>query len=190
MPDFSGLQEAIRRLQRASVKLDHEKAKVEKKFRKVFRRLANKCNRRRHSRFRSFVKHAFGVRNTNAMASTITEKREEAVHGIEKRGGLEHIRLGMAAAGHGSVKRSGDSEETYVTPQVELETHAKQPWCSALKTAGDVWSLDEADLGRRGCLLRKLAKARKAVVKVNSKLVGFERGFISSEGIQDREWYR
>lgn len=191
LPNFSNLEKAIRRLQHASIKLDHEKAKVEKKFRKVFRRLlrkAHKCNGRRHSKFRSFVKRIFGVRKT--MAGTATLRREEeAVHVIEKRAVLENVRLGKAAAGWGSNKRSDAIEEILhdVMPPDELDARTKQPWCSLLKTAGDAWSLDETDPGR---LPRKFLKARKAVVKVNAKLKDFERGFISSEGIKDREWYR
>ncbi len=33
-------------------------------------------------------------------------------------------------------------------------------------------------------------EAAKRVQAVNKKLVAFERGFISEEGIKDREWYR
>ena len=33
-------------------------------------------------------------------------------------------------------------------------------------------------------------RAARRVVSVNRKLIGFERGFISEEGIKDREWYR
>ena len=37
---------------------------------------------------------------------------------------------------------------------------------------------------------RRLLKAIKRVQAVNRKLIGFERGFISKEGIKDREWYK
>jgi N-acetylated-alpha-linked acidic dipeptidase len=37
---------------------------------------------------------------------------------------------------------------------------------------------------------KKLIKAAKHVHKVNKKLIAFERGFISEDGIRDREWYR
>ncbi|KAG9317382.1 hypothetical protein JVU11DRAFT_1581 [Chiua virens] len=37
---------------------------------------------------------------------------------------------------------------------------------------------------------RRLLKAIKRVQAVNHKLVAFERGFISKEGIKDREWYK
>ena len=35
-----------------------------------------------------------------------------------------------------------------------------------------------------------MVKAAKRVQAANAKLVAFERGFISEEGIKDREWYR
>ncbi|KAF8631539.1 hypothetical protein AX15_002295 [Amanita polypyramis BW_CC] len=37
---------------------------------------------------------------------------------------------------------------------------------------------------------RKLIKAAKRVHDVNAKLIAFEQGFISEDGIKDREWYR
>lgn len=39
-------------------------------------------------------------------------------------------------------------------------------------------------------LFKKLKKAVKRVRAVNKKLVAFERGLISEEGIKDREWYK
>ena len=39
-------------------------------------------------------------------------------------------------------------------------------------------------------LLREIVKAVKRVRTVNAKLASFERGFISKEGINDREWYK
>ncbi|KZT29249.1 Zn-dependent exopeptidase [Neolentinus lepideus HHB14362 ss-1] len=41
-----------------------------------------------------------------------------------------------------------------------------------------------------GFPIRKFIKAAKRVQKVNKKLSSFEGGFISDEGIKDREWYR
>ncbi|KAI0080803.1 Zn-dependent exopeptidase [Panus rudis PR-1116 ss-1] len=38
--------------------------------------------------------------------------------------------------------------------------------------------------------VKKLIKAAKRVQAANAKLAAFERGFISEEGIKDREWYR
>lgn len=39
-------------------------------------------------------------------------------------------------------------------------------------------------------LVKKLIQAAKRVRAANRKLVAFERGFISKEGIKDREWYK
>ncbi|KAI0660808.1 Zn-dependent exopeptidase [Cubamyces menziesii] len=36
----------------------------------------------------------------------------------------------------------------------------------------------------------ELAEAGRRVQKVNAKLIGFERGFISEEGLEGREWYK
>ncbi|GLB33889.1 putative vacuolar protein sorting-associated protein 70 [Lyophyllum shimeji] len=38
--------------------------------------------------------------------------------------------------------------------------------------------------------MKKLIKAAKRVVKANRKIIAFERGFISEDGIKDREWYK
>ncbi|KAF8913770.1 hypothetical protein CPB84DRAFT_1720468 [Gymnopilus junonius] len=38
--------------------------------------------------------------------------------------------------------------------------------------------------------IRRFIKAAKRVARANQKLISFERGFISEEGIKDREWYR
>ncbi|THH33498.1 hypothetical protein EUX98_g710 [Antrodiella citrinella] len=43
---------------------------------------------------------------------------------------------------------------------------------------------------KSGSRLDKFLKAAKRVQKANSKLVAFERGFISEGGIKDREWYK
>lgn len=43
---------------------------------------------------------------------------------------------------------------------------------------------------RKDGTIRKFIKAAKRVQAVNKKLSSFERGFISKEGIKDREWYK
>ena len=37
---------------------------------------------------------------------------------------------------------------------------------------------------------RKLIRAVERVRAINQKLVAYERGFISEDGIKDREWYK
>jgi len=43
---------------------------------------------------------------------------------------------------------------------------------------------------RRRKLLKRIIKAAKRVQGINKKLATFESGFISSDGIRDREWYK
>jgi N-acetylated-alpha-linked acidic dipeptidase len=38
--------------------------------------------------------------------------------------------------------------------------------------------------------IHRFIKAAKRVSRANKKLVAFERGFISEEGIKEREWYK
>ncbi|KAH0587664.1 hypothetical protein H2248_006431 [Termitomyces sp. 'cryptogamus'] len=38
--------------------------------------------------------------------------------------------------------------------------------------------------------IKKLIKAAKRIMKANKKIIAFERGFISEDGIRDREWYK
>ena len=38
--------------------------------------------------------------------------------------------------------------------------------------------------------MKQFIKVAKRVQRANAKLVAFEKGFISEEGIKDREWYR
>ncbi|KAG6829605.1 hypothetical protein H0H92_004074 [Tricholoma furcatifolium] len=44
--------------------------------------------------------------------------------------------------------------------------------------------------GRPPKEIKKLVKAAKRIVKANKKIIAFERGFISEDGIKDREWYK
>ncbi|EMD40947.1 hypothetical protein CERSUDRAFT_111521 [Gelatoporia subvermispora B] len=52
------------------------------------------------------------------------------------------------------------------------------------------WSLRVLGVEIKETLFEKFLKAAKHVQAVNAKLVAFERGFISEDGIKDREWYR
>jgi len=38
--------------------------------------------------------------------------------------------------------------------------------------------------------IRRFIEAAKRVARANQKLISFERGFISKDGIKDREWYK
>ena len=55
------------------------------------------------------------------------------------------------------------------------------------------WSRPDASGGGRDrpkFPLKKIKKAVKKIQAVNKKLIAFERGFISKDGIKDREWFK
>lgn len=92
--------------------------------------------------------------------------------------------------------------------------HGKEKAEKALTRAADKWSRNRGHLCLRRSLekwikaifgahvnettgdkhdrklLRNLMKAARRVHSINKKLSSFESGFISEEGIRDREWYR
>ena len=77
------------------------------------------------------------------------------------------------------IKRIFEAEPHFVD---EVDAHA---WLEYLE-------LDmENNIGHHHHLpLEKLIKAAKRVSSANRKLISFERGFISKDGIKDREWYK
>ena len=80
------------------------------------------------------------------------------------------------------------------TEKVEAEKHFKELLDKLPKPSDD--SLETIVrwikwlLHLRTNPIREFIKAAKRVQSANQKLIGFERGFISEEGIKDREWYR
>ena len=85
-----------------------------------------------------------------------------------------------------------------VPPPTDDELHflslrSAESWEEYLEFAADVEDDELGVLGSNARLsfpLCKLIKAAKRVVAANKKLIMFERGFISWDGIKDREWYR
>jgi len=92
------------------------------------------------------------------------EDSEEVSQGPEKRA-LRHFRWGKAAAGANLHTRS-----------ISHHPHHHHP--------------HRPHRGDRRRLLKKIIQAAKRVQAINKKLASFESGFISSEGIKDREWYK
>jgi len=82
-----------------------------------------------------------------------------------------------------------------VPPPTDDELHflslrSAESWEEYLEFAADV---QDDVLGSNVGLpfpLCKLIRAAKRLVAANKKLIMFERGFISEDGIKDREWYR
>ncbi|KAH9899708.1 Zn-dependent exopeptidase [Cubamyces lactineus] len=171
--DFSGLRSAIHSLQKASAKLDHEKTKAEKKFKKLLRRLAWRHTVRRNlrraaCRLRKLLgKECAHPHHMRDDAAPHAEKAFECSSMTNSKTGFLPFqpRIGRAPAW---AREHHAREEQNGAAVGEETAHGKRPSFPA----------------------KKFKKAAKRVRAVNQKLKAFERGFIHEGGIKDREWYR
>ncbi|KAF8309393.1 Zn-dependent exopeptidase [Clavulina sp. PMI_390] len=202
--DFSPLRHAILSLQKASLSLDAEKTKAEKDLREAiqnFGKLPDKQDAihlhlapmtlwaKLTSWTKSWLHGHWSTRYGHHESDGDSESRDE-----------ENLRTPH------SLSDDALSEETHVEiAQLELD-EADYTYHGDLLS--HVWDIViEADdhyhhhqhskddkssfpkLPRHGPLY-KIIKAARAVRKINRKLASFEGGFLSEDGIKDREWYR
>ncbi|KAF8969506.1 hypothetical protein BDZ97DRAFT_2055919 [Flammula alnicola] len=157
---FSALRLAIQKLQQASLKLDAEKFEAEEDFKKLLKRV----------RFPGRLGKQFPRRQTVLLRRAADWIK--AVFGVPPPTDEELQLLSLRSAG---------SWEEYLEYASEVD----------VELFGD---LDDAasEQNWKGLPfpIRRFIKAAKRVAKANQKLIAFERGFISEEGIKDREWYR
>ncbi|EKM59322.1 uncharacterized protein PHACADRAFT_249741 [Phanerochaete carnosa HHB-10118-sp] len=161
--DFSSLRHSLHALQRASIALDQEKYEAEKELKKIVRKLM----RRR----------------------IIHRKVRKAICKIKKVFGKEchqeHKKLdSQEAVSVVNVPSFTTEEGRAIQPRIGrapilVKEHLEGHHCQ-MKGKGH----------HNKHLYKKLKKAVKRVRKANQKLVAFERGFISKDGIKDREWYK
>lgn len=157
---FFSLRESIRSLQDASLKLDNEKFEAEEDFKKLLKRM----------RFPGRGDRRVGRR---------TGLLRHAADWIKSLFGVppptdEEIQL--------LSLRSADSWEEYL----EYVARFGDEHSDTLR--GEDIGLDGMRLP--GFPIRRFIKAAKRVQQANQKLIRFERGFISKDGIKDREWYK
>ncbi|KAI0638348.1 Zn-dependent exopeptidase [Trametes polyzona] len=177
--DFTGLRHAIHHLQKASAKLDREKAKAEKRLRKLLRRLALRHLFRRNIR-KNFCRlrtllglECPGQPELDALASSSAEAAAQAGH-AEK------------AFECSAMSRAGGQGKTGFLPFKPRIGRAP------------AWAREQREERQRraeGVVkpsfpVKRLKKAVQRVRAANQKLKAFERGFIHEDGIKDREWYR
>ncbi|KAI9000854.1 Zn-dependent exopeptidase [Trametes punicea] len=178
--DFSGLRSAIRSLQKASLKLDHEKTKAEKKLRKLLRRLAV-----RHYLRRSLRRAACGLKKLLG---------KECAHHVDRDAApLSGPHVHAEKAFECSSMRNGKSGLLPFKPRIgRAPAWAKEQREHELLEADADADAGAAAFGgkKHRFPVKKFKKAAKRVRAVNQKLKAFERGFIHEDGIKDREWYR
>ncbi|KAI0650574.1 Zn-dependent exopeptidase [Trametes meyenii] len=166
--DLTGLRGAIRRLQKASAKLDHEKIKAEKKLKKLLHRLAVRhLVRGKVHRAFCYLRRLFGKECTHgdrAVSATSAPTHVEKMFECSK-----------------MPSKAGASGLLPFQPRVgRAPAWAKEQHEQAATKIGFKHSFP----------VKKFKKAAKRVRAANQKLKAFERGFIHEEGIKDREWFR
>ncbi|TDL29247.1 Zn-dependent exopeptidase [Rickenella mellea] len=186
--DFSALRSGIAKLQGASEALDAEKAAAEEELKKLMKKWWKRAGCR--ARFWRKVR-AMKCRLRRKFRA-LARKVRRVVRKIKRRMGCGH--------------RGGDEEEKAQLMMKAQPDHG--PWknqCGVEHPQGPPHHPHHRPhhppphphhprhhhgKPHRPPLGRKLLRAARRVQRVNQKLVSFERGFISSGGIKDREWYK
>ncbi|KAF7301895.1 Zn-dependent exopeptidase [Mycena indigotica] len=189
--DLAPLRKSITALQAASHSLDFEKAAAEKELKKIIHKwlkhrrsirkkvrkaickvkkaLGRPCNKHEEREADREVTHHFhGGHKCN-----LVHKHEN--HDLNKDHPLRNVRIGRLPA--------------WAKEQHEHQNHGVDPEILAMfALEGDDEDFSHPQLPKFP--LAKLRKVVKRIRAVNQKLVSFERGFISTDGIPEREWYK
>ena len=157
---FSTLRKSIHSLQDASLKLDNEKSEAEEDFKKLLKRM----------RF-----PGRGCRRVGRRTGLLRHAADwiKSLFGVPPPTDKEIQFLSL---------RSADSWEEYLGYVARFGDENSDT------LHGEDIGLDGT--GLPGFPIHRFIKAAKRVQRANQKLIHFERGFISKDGIKDREWYK
>jgi N-acetylated-alpha-linked acidic dipeptidase len=178
--DLTPLRKAIHTLQKTSIDLDVEKHKAEIKLRHAIKKL-----KKRHGNLRKLKGTARKV---------ICRLKNIFGHECKRESCLDDGRLSKKPL---TITRDNGMR---LTPRIgrypawRKEQQEREEYESAYGFALEAGLVDDFPLldshselrPSRSCGLCKLKRAVKRVQAVNRKLVAFERGFISEDGIKDR----
>ena len=184
--DFSSLRGSIKDLQKASAALDEEKEAAELEFKKLLEKMRQVATEARQLEKDCMEKDdGFWSRITSWLPF---RKHDDHHQRCKKRGRFEKVPMhinpeieneeGSVGHDHGEHDRHrkghpGHHDELDFLIPAE-HGHPRRPFGPMMKDVP----------------IRKFIKAAKRVKAANKKLSSFERGFISKEGIKDREWYK
>ncbi|KAJ3720546.1 hypothetical protein C8R42DRAFT_627782 [Lentinula raphanica] len=203
--DLSPLRGSIHSLQAASQALDYEKLMAERELKKILKKWHKKASKLRKLKKKArkaycrMLKKVFGKKCHRHSKELYPDTQQEDVEigQIEDfdadvitshSEGNDHLRPRTHADSHdhshlpvgqGEYREDRLEQETLrgLALQYDFELpHSDQHACSKSN--------------RRAHLMPKVFKAIKRVRAVNQKLVAFERGFISEDGLPEREWYK
>lgn len=157
---FSSLRESIRSLQDASLKLDNEKFEAEEDFKKLLKLI----------RF-----PGRGHRRVGRRTGLLRHAADwiKSLFGVPPPTDEEIQRLSL---------RNVDSWEEYFGYVARFGAEYSDTFHE------EVIGLD--GMGLPDFPIHRFIKAAKRVQRANQKLIRFERGFISKDGIKDRTWYK
>ncbi|KAJ7228374.1 hypothetical protein GGX14DRAFT_692427 [Mycena pura] len=172
--DLSPLRKSITALQAASHSLDFEKASAERELRSIIRKWA-----KRQHKLKKKLRKAW-CRLKKIFGRKCHKKDWEGAHACGK-------------AGEESAHSSFDDRKIRVGRLPSFLDEQQGIYPDVLY--GLALHAGLHDIAFDGALppkfpLTKLRKTVRRIRAVNQKLIGFEKGFISKDGIPDREWYK
>ncbi|KAL1761550.1 hypothetical protein FB107DRAFT_255027, partial [Schizophyllum commune] len=182
LKEFAELSAAIAKLQEASAALDKEKYDAEKAFLEALKKLPpfppqSKCAKKRNSflgKAAMWVKSVFGVPPPDV------EAERDWVAWVNRQMEMVDERLEQVRTEHKEEAQVGEKPEHHPHPHhVEHDHHREHHHHD-----------DQHHPKLPHFPLREFLKAARRVQVANHKVRSFERGFISEEGIPEREWYR
>ncbi|EJD00928.1 Zn-dependent exopeptidase [Fomitiporia mediterranea MF3/22] len=181
--DFSELRSSVSKLQKASVSLDEEKASAEKHL----KRLLKKWWRRHHGHGKSWGRKAHKVLKKICSWFGLGDKCTRKTMMDGGMFGLDRDQPKDLGASHRLKPRVGRFP-AWVKEREEEKRHAHHHHHAHAHHHHHHHHGHHVHGGWK--LAKKLFKAVRRIQASNAKLVTFERGFISEEGIKDREWFR
>ena len=159
------MHHSIKSLKKASLALDKEKEDAEKHLRKIIKEIVRrKIIRRKVDQALCRIKKIFGKKCHGHENHHHNEHRAAFTDVLAEHGFEHEPRVGRAPVW---VREHRDGH-AHGGAKCQMKKHGHHKKKS----------------------FKKLRKAVKRVRKANEKLVAFERGFISKDGIKDREWYK
>ncbi|KAF5391031.1 hypothetical protein D9757_004051 [Collybiopsis confluens] len=165
--DLSAVKNSIRSLQAASKGLDDEKLAAELELKKVLKKWGKEASKARKLRRKAWKAYC---------------KFQKKVFGRKCRSHRHHF----------EDWENEDGPESAITMFEMVQGFAQHSGFENPLSSSDEHScIERADRPRLPHFpIAKLAKVNKRLRRVNQKLVAFERGFISEEGLPGREWYK
>ncbi|KAI0321954.1 Zn-dependent exopeptidase [Amylostereum chailletii] len=159
--NLAPLRAAIKSLQFASIKLDHEKSHLEHILKRVLRHPFPSHGHHHQGKLDRIVKKCRAILGF--------KNKHDHMH--EEQGRGSHMRLGI-----------GQASAVIEEPDSTLSPEGKP--------AHPHWPphFPHPHLPKK--LPGRVVRLIKAIQKINHKLAAFEAGFVHEDGIKEREWYR